>query len=481
MQDRDAVAAIVAGDPRGIAAAYDRHAVPLYSYCRSLLAQPADAAEVMQETLLLATVRLGRLRQPELLRAWLYAAARSDCHRRLRSGQAVPATRPPADLNTGSVRACEPRQLVRAALDGLPPVSRDVVELSLVHGLSGSELAACYGVSRGRARTLRARARRELERSLGALVLARRDVSAGRAACPALAALLARPGQPLGAAERHRISRHADQCAACAGVRRRELSPALQAGVPPLTALAPWFRQHVLSACADATPADRAAAAARAGRFGPAGLPVPSQPPARPGRRPLVRRPSLTAIGAAAAVAAVAISMLFLGSGAPSAPASGARGSAGPGVVANGRGAPSPDAPAGSAPATGAAPTPAFGPVVASGAVSVPPAGGSQAAASSASTPPAAPGTLGVSQRRLVLVDVDGHGVGTFTVTARGGPVSYAITGPADLTVSPASGSLAAGATATITVTSASPVALNEQLTVNPGEIAITVVLGVSL
>ena len=79
-----------------------------------------------------------------------------------------------------------------------------------------------------------------------------------------------------------------------------------------------------------------------------------------------------------------------------------------------------------------------------------------------------------------------GTAIGKFTLTATGGPVSaYSITVGSSLaghiSVSPSSGSLAAGASVTITVTSTSLVALNGQLTVNPGGRAITVVLSISL
>jgi len=37
MHDREVVAAIVAGDPAGLAEAYDRYATPLYSFCRTML------------------------------------------------------------------------------------------------------------------------------------------------------------------------------------------------------------------------------------------------------------------------------------------------------------------------------------------------------------------------------------------------------------------------------------------------------------
>ncbi len=81
---------------------------------------------------------------------------------------------------------------------------------------------------------------------------------------------------------------------------------------------------------------------------------------------------------------------------------------------------------------------------------------------------------------------VSGTATGTFTLTAKGGSVSdYSITvGPTlagSLSVSPSSGSLAAGASVTITVTSKSLVALDGQLTVNPGGQMVTVVLSIGL
>ena len=90
-------------------------------------------------------------------------------------------------------------------------------------------------------------------------------------------------------------------------------------------------------------------------------------------------------------------------------------------------------------------------------------------------------GTLTLSLSRLVLVVVNGRAVGTFALTAKGGPVSYSISGAAGLSVSPASGSLASGASATITVTSANLITLNEQLTVDPGGYTVTVVLNISV
>ena len=86
----------------------------------------------------------------------------------------------------------------------------------------------------------------------------------------------------------------------------------------------------------------------------------------------------------------------------------------------------------------------------------------------------------------LDLVTVNGTASGKLTITAKGGPVSdYSITvGSAlagKLTVSPSSGSLGAGASVTVTVTSRSLIALDGQLTVNPGDRTVTVVLSIGV
>src|SRR6201986_5501872 len=86
MRDREVVAAIVAGGPPGLAQADDRSATPLYSFGRPMRREPADAADAVQDTFVIAAPRMSGLRDPERLRSWLYAVARNECHRRLRAG-----------------------------------------------------------------------------------------------------------------------------------------------------------------------------------------------------------------------------------------------------------------------------------------------------------------------------------------------------------------------------------------------------------
>jgi RNA polymerase sigma factor (sigma-70 family) len=506
MEDREVVAAIVAGDPGGIAEAYDRYAMPLYGYCRSILPEPADAADAVQDTFLIATAKLGGLKDPGKLRPWLYAVARNECLRQLRSGRATSALDEAVEMPAESpdvssvAEQAELRDLVSAALSGLNPAERDVIELSLRHELAGEDLAAALGVSRNHAHALLSRARSQLERSLGALMVAR----TGRPACPDLDAMLAGWDGQMTVLLRKRVGRHIERCEICGECKRRELSPALLAGAAPIVALSPGFREQVLRICANRTPAGlahRASVVAHAGSFRPSGFPTPVSPPGAPAWHHVLRHSHAAMAGAATAVVAVGVSAVLIIGAHPGHPsAAGARGNAGPGSVTGTRGAPSggsattpaggsglgPSAakPGGStAPLAATAPAGPGGSSAAGTAPGSLPSGSSSASSSPAPSSPApAQGTLAPSVSRLVLVAVNGHGTGSFTLTAQGGPVgSYSISGGSGLTVSPASGSLASGGSVTITVTSRSLIALDQTLTISPGGATVTVVLNVSV
>ena len=515
MEDPEVVAAIVAGDPAGLAEAYDRYAMPLYSYCRSMLREPADAADAVQDTFLVATAKLRDLRDPARLRAWLYAVARNECLRRLRAGAALAALEEAGDvpveaaeIGVAAERA-EIQQLVRAAIGGLNPGERDVIELSLIAELDGDELAGALGVSRNHAHALLSRARSQLERSLGALIVAR----TGREACADLNAMLAGWDGQLTVLMRKRISRHIERCEVCGERKRRELTPALFAGAVPLAAMLPGFRDHVLRVLADRSPsglAHRLTVANRAGPFGPEGFPKPVSPPGTGPRQWIRHHPRAAVAGAAASVLAVGaiVAGIFAGPHPPpsASPAGGSTHTApagGPGPAhggppgsKGGNGSNGTNGGNGRSAGSGAAGQ-ALAPSASPGGVTTTPValrspgtstspGPPTPTGNPSSAPPPGAGTLSVSTGRLDLVSVKGTAVGKFTLTAQGGPVgSYSITAGSSLvghlSVSPDRGSLAAGASVTITVTSTSLVALNGQLTVNPGGHAITVVLTISL
>jgi Sigma-70 region 2 len=97
MQDRELVAAIAAGDPDGLAEAYDRYAAPLYTYCRFMLPDPdpmGSVAQAVQDTFIIAAAKLPELNDPDRLRSWLHAVVRNECLRLLGPDAGVPASRP---------------------------------------------------------------------------------------------------------------------------------------------------------------------------------------------------------------------------------------------------------------------------------------------------------------------------------------------------------------------------------------------------
>ncbi|HST67243.1 MAG TPA: sigma-70 family RNA polymerase sigma factor [Mycobacteriales bacterium] len=273
MDDRSLVTALRSGDVRGLADVYDAHAGRLLSYAITVLGGRDAAADAVHDALLVARERIGQLREPDKLRPWLYAIVRNECLRQLRDRRrAAPldaageVTDPDAPELDRDLRAEELRELVWSAAAALNEGEREVLELSVRHGLSGTELAAALGVSPNTAHALTSRSRAQLERSLGALLVAR----SGRDACPELAGMLAGWDGTLTPLLRKRLARHVDRCEICGETRKRRLSPvALLAGMPFVLA-PPGLRDQLLR-----DVSMQQGLAERAGPWQDDGFPVP--------------------------------------------------------------------------------------------------------------------------------------------------------------------------------------------------------------
>jgi hypothetical protein len=388
-----------------------------------------------------------------------------------------------ADVGRAAERA-ELRNLVRAAIAGLNPGEREVIELSLGHDLEGPDLADALGVPANQAHALASRARGQLERSLGALLVAR----SGREDCPELNEILASWDGDLTVLMRKRVSRHIEQCDVCGERKRRELSPAMLLGALPVFMLPPGLREQVLRLVSDPRPQAaryREHVAHQAEPFGRSGFPVSVAPLAR-------MRPS----GRTIAFAAVAALLLILVGGVAAAAmlrhGGGTANAAAHGAATLGA---SPSASASSSPTgPGKSPDVKHKKAAASASPSAVPSSTNPAAApkptatskptptksptkspSPSPSPPPSPGTLSESPATIRIPELDDSA--TFTLTANGGPVSFAITGPTGLTIGPASGDLTAGETVTVTVTAVGngPPAFINDLTLDPGGLTVQV------
>jgi RNA polymerase sigma factor (sigma-70 family) len=465
MDDSEVVSVIVAGDPAGLAAAYDRYATPLYNFCTAMLREPADAADVVQDTFVIAAANVSRLRDPALLRPWLYAVARNECRRRLRRGrQWVPfeaaedVADDTADVTVGQDKA-DVRAQVRDAIDGLGPADREVLELRLHHDLSSGEIAAVLGISPRHASALLSRAQEQLETSLSALVLAR----VARRDCAALDALLEGWDGRLTVLLRKRLNRHARACHVCSGRQRQEMVPSAFLGIAVAAALPYGFRHQVLRAALGASPASAAhGAASAAWTFGSGGFPVPLARPRTWWQTRLAHAGAATGTAAAvaSAVAVVALPPHHV-AGRPGGPAAVATPTAVATLTAVASiPAPRPGNSSGVTGSTAAVPsTPSAGGTTASAPSRTSAAASSASVSAVASpapsvSPSAAAGTLSVTP---LTVDLVPPASGTITVAASGGPVDWSVSEPPGLekkvVISPMSGALAAGDSTTITVT----------------------------
>jgi RNA polymerase sigma factor (sigma-70 family) len=528
VEDREIVAAVVAGDPAGLAQAYDRYAAPLFTYCRTLLRESADAADAVQDTFVIASAKLSGLRDPDKLRTWLYAVARNECYRRLRSRETAPGLDEVPDVTDesgeigASAERVELQALVHDALTGLNSGDREVIELNLRHDFDSNELAEALGVSRNHAHAMLSRARNQLKTSLGALLVAR----TGRQSCAELDFMLSDWDGQMSVLLRKRINRHIDTCEICGEQSRRELSPAALFSLLPLVALPPGFRDRVLRLCADDTPQSqqyRAKVTQQAGSFNASGFPVAAGAAiAMSGRWQAVRRHAL--IAAPAAVAMIAACVIFValaaagnhpGSALTISPLiASPQASASPGVTAVSpsatAGSPRPSKSSAARLATSAAPTASLTPggTVTSATSAAPghstkptpkptetkhsapsptPARPSPTPRSPSPSPKPSPtptaGTLQASASAVILAPTANGGlpVGTVTLTAVGGPVSlYTITidpsADGALTVSPSTGTLFPGQSVTLTLSLTKVMNLDTEIFIDPGNVAITVV-----
>jgi len=364
MDDRGLAAAIVSGEPDGLAEALDRFGASLLASCRAAL--PADAfgadaaGEVVLDTFLIARLRLGALADPGELEAWLHAVARSECLRRARDAGVLPLT---------TIATAE---------------AADSTFVSFPQRLRGQIMMSCTD-----------------------------DTPTGRAS---RAAVAHRAG-PFGR----------DGFPNPAPVRRRRLTP----GAATITAIgaavvAAAVAVAVLGLHRAVPPRTAAAGVRTGGATTTAAIPgPPGDAPAAPVPRASRQTP----------------------------------GTPNPGAGATLQAATSPGQPPASAPAA----TP-----------SAPPPPSSPKPSRSPVPPPAPPGTLVASTQFILLVSVNGKPASfTFTLTAKGGPVTgYTLYSPS-ATVQPADGSLPAGGSVLVTVTGRAKRSFTTRIQVSPGGLTI--------
>jgi RNA polymerase sigma factor (sigma-70 family) len=261
LDDAALARAAAAGDRAAFAAIYDRYADRLHDFCVGMLRDRDAAADCVQDVFVTAATKLVQLREPDRLRSWLYAIARSEALARIRARKReMPSEELPdmpsaeADLPTLAARS-ELADLIAQACGGLTDRDRLVYELAYRQSLDGPELADALGVTHKNANTLVERLRDTIARSLGALLVCRR-AKADPDKCPELAEVLADWDGQFTVLMRKRVARHIDGCAVCEQDRAQLVSPAALLGAAPIVIPAPaWLRARTLEHAVAPAPA----------------------------------------------------------------------------------------------------------------------------------------------------------------------------------------------------------------------------------
>ena len=185
--DRDLLAAHVAGDPAAFGVLFRRHRDRLWAVALRTTGDPEDAADALQDAMVSAFRRAGSYRGDDAVTTWLHRVVVNACLDRLRRSKVRAADSLPDDLeeyagrgslststtgNPASRETADPadlvldeeqRSVVLRALDALAPDQKAALVLVDMQGYSVDEAAAILECppgtvksrcSRGRARLL---------------------------------------------------------------------------------------------------------------------------------------------------------------------------------------------------------------------------------------------------------------------------------------------------------------------------------------
>jgi len=244
------------GDAEAFGLLYERYARSIHDMIYSLVRNPTLADDLTQTAFLQAFENVGRLRDPDMVQSWLYTIAHNAARRHITRGTQVESLDEMVDLEAPHISPEESAvskdmiALVWTAARSLDPRQFMVLDLSIRHHLTPSEIGTVLGTSQQHASVLLHRAHEALGIAVRTLVVAR-----ARQVCPRLRELVPRGERgPLTPEQRRSVEHHMRSCAECADLATRMTAPAeLLAGVlllplPAKLADPSWLHRAAASA-----------------------------------------------------------------------------------------------------------------------------------------------------------------------------------------------------------------------------------------
>lgn len=250
--DAPLVARVHAGDPDAFGKLYDRWFDRVLDLAYRIVWDHDVAADVAQDAFLSAYRNIGRLEDPHAFGGWLLRIARNAALDRQRADRRTRPfddeqlamiernqMRPEDTLGTvdDPVRAAEDASYVGLlwdAADALGERDREVLDLSLRHGLAPAEIGEVVGVNRNAANQLVHRVRNRLATAVAARMLWR----GGEPSCAELRAELVAHDVDRFDGDAVRVAtRHAATCEACTARKQLRLDPQKMFAAIPIMVL----------------------------------------------------------------------------------------------------------------------------------------------------------------------------------------------------------------------------------------------------
>src|SRR4051794_5984215 len=152
LSDERLLRLIAAGNPQAFGTVYARYHAPLYAYCRSIVRDPDDARDALQNTMMKALAALNRGEDRDLpLKPWLFRIAHNESitllRRRKPSEPLTDAISPPVPGVDSQVFARERLSQLVEDLQELPERQRAALLMREVSGLGYDDIARILGVS----------------------------------------------------------------------------------------------------------------------------------------------------------------------------------------------------------------------------------------------------------------------------------------------------------------------------------------------
>lgn len=141
----------------------------IYAVCLNMLKNTHDAQDAAQETFIKAYRSLTSFKGESKVETWLTKIAVNTCLdilRKRREMYDLDEAADAADVNTPESKAekNETRQMVRSAINTLPPEMRSIVVLKDIEGYSYEEIADMLNLNIGTVRSRLSRAREKLRK-----------------------------------------------------------------------------------------------------------------------------------------------------------------------------------------------------------------------------------------------------------------------------------------------------------------------------